>query len=452
MNRLARFLPRSIGAQIVLLVACAILLAHIAIGILFSLESRRGDEREGGPAGHAAVVLARMVNAAPPSERQALVDAFKRSFPDVEARLAPPSSSPAPEADAGRPPPDIRPRGPEERMLRDAGLEIRFEPPPSGPSLARERTVTVIMADRSELVVRGNLFPPPGGHYFPYLPPMIFFTAALVVLGAWAVRVLIRPLGDLAHAAENFDPTRDQEPLPENGPSELGALAAALNGMRDRIKTMLDQRTHMLAAVGHDLRTPITRMRLRAEEIEDEQIRDAVIRDLAHMGGMVNSALSFLRDGKAKEEIAALDLASLLSTLAYEQADLGQKVEYEGPVHFTARGDPDRLQRAFMNIIDNAVKYGGSAVVRLKLAGDQAIVEIQDEGPGIPGEQQAEMLQPFVRGDAARAVSKNSGFGLGLAIAQSIIDNHGGSLALANLAPRGLCVRVSLPVLGSPNR
>jgi signal transduction histidine kinase len=215
--------------------------------------------------------------------------------------------------------------------------------------------------------------------------------------------------------------------------------------MRERIKSLVEDRTRMLAAVSHDLRTPITRLRLRCEFIEDQAARTHMLDELAHMNAMVESVLHFLRDGQRRQQATMIDLATSLQTICDQFADVGHDVSYDGPDHVVIRAHAEELHRAITNLIDNAVRHGGKADVRLRLTTPTVTVAIEDDGPGIPDPRKEDMFEPFVRGDAARGMNDNNGFGLGLSIARSVIEAHSGTLTLLDREPRGLVAKVTLP-------
>jgi signal transduction histidine kinase len=233
--------------------------------------------------------------------------------------------------------------------------------------------------------------------------------------------------------------------LPERGPYEVRAAARALNRMRERIRSLIDDRTQMLAAVSHDLRTPITRLRLRCEFIEDDATRTQILDELSHMGAMVESVLYFLRDGQRRDGATWIDLATSLQTICDHFADTGHDVHYDGPDHVVVRAYADELHRAIANLIDNAVRHGSKADIRVTVAPPAVTVAIEDDGPGIPDADKEAMFKPFVRGDAARGMNSQSGFGLGLSIARTVIEAHGGTLTLRDRTPRGLIAEITLP-------
>jgi signal transduction histidine kinase len=216
--------------------------------------------------------------------------------------------------------------------------------------------------------------------------------------------------------------------------------------MRERIGTLIDDRTKMLAAISHDLRTPITRLRLRSEFIEDDGHRRHMLRDLDQMRSMLEAVLSFLRNDRRLEEMTLTDIATTLQLIADQFADIGHMVTYQGPSHAMAMARPDDLHRAVTNLVENAVKFGSEANISLTMSESGAIIDVADDGPGISDAQKSAMLQPFVRGDDARNMDHEAaGFGLGLSIARAVTLAHGGELTLLDRQPRGLIVRITLP-------
>jgi signal transduction histidine kinase len=197
--------------------------------------------------------------------------------------------------------------------------------------------------------------------------------------------------------------------------------------------------------VSHDLRTPITRMRLRAEFMSDTLERERMIHDLDLMDQLTQSALTHLKAVKDGSDREAVDLASLLHSVADRFQDMGKAVVVSIEARANARARPIDLDRALGNLIENAFKYGTPPVLRLRRTGDDAVIEIEDRGPGIPAAAREAMMRPFTRGDSARSMEDASGFGLGLAIARDAIVRQGGTFALCDAAPRGLLVRITLP-------
>jgi signal transduction histidine kinase len=202
----------------------------------------------------------------------------------------------------------------------------------------------------------------------------------------------------------------------------------------------------MLAAISHDLRTPITRMRLRSEFIEDDVHRSRMLRDLDQMRSMLEQVLSFLRNDRKVESMTLVDIASTLQLVTDQFADMGHKVTYDGPEHAMATLRPDDLHRSITNLVENAVRFGAEATIRLGVSPDMVTIEVEDDGPGISDARKDAMLEPFVRGDDARNMDEAAGFGLGLSIARAIVLAHAGELSLNDRQPHGLIVRIELPV------
>jgi signal transduction histidine kinase len=284
----------------------------------------------------------------------------------------------------------------------------------------------------------------------PWMMTLLFAVICVTLLGLWAARALTAPLSSFASAAESFSLNGAAAPLPESGPEEIRSVARALNRMRQRITTLIDDRTKMLAAISHDLRTPITRMRLRSEFIADDAHRSQMLGDLDQMRSMLESVLSFLRNDRKLEPMTLVDIASTLQLITDQFGDMGFTVSYDGPEHAMATVRPDDLYRTITNLVQNAVRFGTHCTVRLRITADTVTIDVEDDGPGISDDRKDVMLEPFVRGDDARNMDESAGFGLGLSIARSIVQAHGGELSLNDRKPSGLMVRVALPIRQQP--
>src|SRR5260370_32242290 len=232
----------------------------------------------------------------------------------------------------------------------------------------------------------------------PWIVTLLFGAISVTMVGLWTARALTAPLSSFAKAAESFSLNGAAAPLPERGPEEIRSVAKALNRMRERITGLIDDRTRMLAAISHDLRTPITRMRLRSEFIEDETHRSRMLGDLDQMRSMLESVLSFLRNDRKLESMTLVDIASTLQLITDQFADMGHKVAYDGPGHAMATVRPDDLHRSVPNLVENAVRFGAEAVIRLSLSPDDVTIDVEDDGPGISDAQKTNRLEPFVRG------------------------------------------------------
>lgn len=269
-----------------------------------------------------------------------------------------------------------------------------------------------------------------------------------ILVSVFLVRWLTQPLSRFADAAKHFYRSPEIVPVAESGPREVRALASAFNDMQRRIGRLIDDRTQALAAVSHDLKTPITRLRFRVDEIADPGARAAAEADLDDMERMLDQTLAYLRGDRADEEIKFVDLVAILETVTGDLVDAGRPVELEGAPSAVLPGRRLALKRAFANLVDNALKYGVSATVRVVDAADEVEVRIEDRGPGILEADMERALAPFVRLEPSRN-QETGGFGLGLTIAQAIIAGHGGRLTLVNRPEGGLQVLVRLPKAAS---
>jgi signal transduction histidine kinase len=266
---------------------------------------------------------------------------------------------------------------------------------------------------------------------------------ALLVLGGLLIRRTLRPLGTLAHAAGRFG-TGQEIILPEAGTGEVRRVIRAFNEMQNRIHNLIADRTQALAAVGHDLRTPLSRLQLRIEAVDEPELRDALGGDVAEMEAMVASLLAYLGGETDPETPVRTDLAVLVETIVDDFDDRGLPVRYTGPEHCEMAIRPVGLKRAIGNLIDNAIHYGGNADVSLAVEGDHVAIRVEDNGPGIPEEQIEAALTPFTRLDPARG-RNTLGLGLGLAIVRGAVERESGTLRLVNRAAGGLCAEILLP-------
>ncbi|MGO4175441.1 ATP-binding protein [Bosea sp. TAF32] len=271
----------------------------------------------------------------------------------------------------------------------------------------------------------------------------ICFGVGIVVVALLLLRWATRPLKDLALAAERFSLDLAPQPLSERGPAEVRHAARAFNTMRERIQRLVAERMQAMAAVSHDLRTPITRLRLRSELLEDDSTRELVDADLGEMEAMIDSTLEYLRGGVSSEAMRLIDLVSVIETIVDEHLDQRHGASLTGLTSAPVLGRFLSLKRAFSNIIDNAIKYGTAAQVTVTEIGDNLVVTVEDEGPGIPEADRERVFHPFVRLEESRG-RETGGTGLGLTIAASVIRTHDGDINLANRASGGLRVTITL--------
>ncbi len=469
-----RLLPQSLASRTIvfLLVGFALIqLLGLAVHTVNQIKLERLVEEQ--EFATRAAIIYRHIALAPPAERA--IVAAREPVPKsdtVSLTEAPPLDNtvpmPLPMAAAIRAgiftygiPPKIRPRGiilrvstHPERLWISFGLPDDlfegFPPfPPGGMSGGFPLPPEMAMPPVMWLTVTTRL-PPPA----PWRSPG-FATAfiVMIVLGGvvitLAVRQLLVPVKTLARAAEEFG--RDvvnAKPLPETGPVEIVTAARAFNTMAARIRRFVEDRTFLLTAIGHDLRTPITRLKLRAEYMEDEEQRAKMLADLDEMEAMVAATLAFGKDIAAAEPVVRLDLASLLRTILDEAADIDPEnagaLSYQGPEHMPVSGRPLALKRAFSNLVTNALKYGDAARVTLHPPAKGIVrIDIDDNGPGISADQMEAVFEPFRRLETSRN-RETGGSGLGLSIARNILRAHGGDIQLSNRRD-GLRATVTLP-------
>jgi len=307
---------------------------------------------------------------------------------------------------------------------------------------------TVIVSMQLEggdwLNLESRLRPPDFGWKLPALTWLGLMSLAMSIVVILMVRRITRPMAALASAAERAGRGEAIEPLPEIGPIDVRQTTGAFNRMHGRLQRFVKDRTQMLAAMSHDLRTPITTLRLRAEFIEDEETRNKILETLEEMQDMAEATLAFVREEVAVEPTRTVDLAALIDSVVVDLADLGHDVTFEQTERLTHACRPAGLKRALRNLLENAIRYGDQANVTLVERDDHLGITIDDDGPGIPEDQVERMFQPFVRLDDSRN-EETGGIGLGLAIARSIIRSHGGDIDLANRDEGGLRASIRLP-------
>jgi len=428
---------KSIGGQIAALVVASIVALHLILTVSFLIS--RPDRAEPPPdSAHQLADAALLLSGADASERPRILADIARAFPKAGIELLTPGTVSVTDGD-----------GQHLRNVR-RHLGHQYKVLALAPQDGAHR-IAVQMPDGTMLAGRVEQSPyPPRFWGGPWIITLLFALISVTVLGLWAAYALAAPLSSFARAAENFSLDVAGEPLPERGPEEMRSVARALNRMHERIARLMSDRTKMLAAISHDLRTPITRLRLRAEFIEDEGNRKRMLVDLDQMRSMLESVLSLLRNDRKIEAVTLVDIASTLQLVADQFGDMGHVVHYEGPQSATAVARPEDLHRGVTNLVENAVRFGAEVTIRLDVSGTKLVIDVEDDGPGISDARKQEMLEPFVRGDDARTMDDSTGFGLGLSIARAIALAHGGELSLHDREPHGLIVRMQLPVWQQP--
>jgi signal transduction histidine kinase len=304
--------------------------------------------------------------------------------------------------------------------------------------------VHINFPDREQSVFHAVL--PEGPSLFSDAALVYIITVGLIslIISWYLISRIVAPLGRLARAADEIGVNIDAPPLNEEGSIEVQIAASAFNKMQSRLRRLVHGQKEMIGAISHDLKSAITRLHLRAELLDKPQEREGFIRVVKDMESMIQSVIDFLRGIDTSEELRKTDISALLESLCDDLAEEGY------PVHFTPAKSlstmlchPMALRRSFLNIIDNAIKYGESARVSLQCLPQQITVRIDDNGPGVPENEIKNIIRPFYR-LAQNGKPDPGGIGLGLSIAQSIIHAHGGILSISNLTAGGLRVEIEL--------
>ncbi|MDB5687717.1 MAG: integral rane sensor signal transduction histidine kinase [Rhizorhabdus sp.] len=434
------FHRRSIGllGRIFAIVLLTIVIEFVASTLLYERASRLSvREDEAHRVAEHLVVAVKLLSASPVDDRPALADQLSTDRYEVRWRSLKSASPP------------IAPALPQMRMqitawepdLAARNLRLRLKSPGRNNVVIGALQLadgswmefsTAELLDGSTLAIN---------RIFLALVPAV----ALILLGGVLIRMTLRPLRVLATAADGIG---HGEPaiLTEKGPSEVRRVIHAFNNMQERITQLIDDRTQALAAVGHDLRTPIARLRLRAEAISEDALRTSVSRDLQEIDAMLASLFAFFGGEADPEPQANIDIAVIMATLVDDAQDRGLVAEYTGPDHFDLVVRPVEIKRALANLVENALRYGKAARLSLLPAHDHVVLRVEDDGPGIPAESLETVLQPFERLDPARA-RNTDGLGLGLAIVVRAVQRESGTLRLSNRPEGGLRADITLPIL-----
>jgi signal transduction histidine kinase len=439
MRLVARILPQTVTGQITGLVIASLVAASLVtfmIVLLFSYESELSKRSSFGIG--RVIAITKLAKAAKsPEDLSKLLEMARESGMGVR-------QIPLPQLAPSQGGPSEQERIADERLEHTYGVKVlRDRAPP-----AQRGTMVVRLDQQSALVFDSP--PLPGWMRFLLVPGtfvLVVFTLFILFIPVYAVRWITAPLSSIAAAAHSFGrPTSDDRILSEEGPKEVAQVARAMNHMRERIRAMIDDRTRMLAAISHDLRTPLTRLRLRTEQLPNPGIRDQMLRDIGKISGMLAETLTYLREDDRSEPMQRVELPSLLQTICTDFSDMGHQVSYHGPDRCVITCRRNTLMRAITNVVENGVKNGTLVDVRLSLAASHIVqIDISDDGPGIPESQRQKVFEPFFKSDSARTSTERSGFGLGLSIARDVVRRHQGEIALLDRAPTGLTVRICLP-------
>lgn len=447
--KVARLLPRSLSTQIAVLVAIALFVAQ-AINFVLLVEGRRQFRLQQvvGPA------AARIIDAEERIATGRFLDSQRRGR--IMLTLVNPIAPGAPDrADVEQ---GIK------AELTDAGLPVgavhtelraisRYDPRVARFGIRRARYLErmggelVIAVERQ----RGGWLVLSAGWprndlrlLWPlFLQTLILYVIVLVPV-LWAGRLVSKPMRALTLAARSFKPGEAEAPVEESGPQDLRDVIAAFNALRLRVTAMLEEKDRMLGAIGHDLRTPLAALRVRIESVEDETDRARMAETIAEMNRTLDDILSLARLGRPSEAMTEVDLGALIEAVVEDFRDIGDDVTVAESPRLTLRLRPSLTRRAVRNLIENAVKYGGSVAVRIEPATDSVAIVIADDGPGIAPDRLQDVFDPFTRLEESRS-RETGGAGLGLALARAIVRDAGGDITLANRPGGGLDATITLP-------
>jgi signal transduction histidine kinase len=460
MNRL---FPNNLFGQTLLILLAGLLVSHAAGSWIYTADREQAVRAVGGFATAQRIAnLTRFIQEAPREARPRIVAALTdQSFRVSLAAEAPPAaavdgdavvaeavksylvdrlslgSTRQPRVSAslaeGHPfgPRHMMPHGP---MMRGFGAAAGL----------RDLQVAIPLTDGPWLIFATGL--PGGGPAYSaqFLLSMAVMAIIILAVSMWAVRRMTAPLAGLAAAANRLGRDMSAPPLPEVGTVETRQAARAFNEMQTRLRTLIDNRTRLLAAISHDLRTPLTILRLRAEAVENEQERDRMLATISEMDSMIGTALQLARDEGAGEPRKQVDLTALVRDVVDEMSGAGFPVRMRVAAPILYKCQPGAIRRAVRNLLDNAVKYGKAGSVELHVEARSIEIAIDDDGPGIPAGELARVLEPYYRLEASRS-RETGGIGLGLAIARAIAQAHDGTVTLTNRPHGGLRAKIVLP-------
>lgn len=439
--------PDTLGGRIVLVMLVGLLAFHLGSLWLHQVgtEAMLGTTRERQLAERLAAAR-RAITDLPVAERDGIARALSSPSLDLrwtDAPLIGPIGKASPRAEAVQA--RLLELVPE---LSAGGMRLAYAdetrmPMPGAERVAHALVGAMQLPDGSWLNFSAALFRPAAAGHATLLSTSAM-AAGVLLLGYVVMRLIGRPLRALSDAADRIGGPQPATAMPESGPREVRRAAQAFNRMQARIDRLIRDRTHALAAVSHDLRTPISRLRLRAGFVDDADLQKQIDADLDEMDAMIGATLAYLRGDEEHEKPRVTDLAAILETLCDDAADAGGAVTYSGPRQARLSCRPIAIKRALANLIDNALKYGDAARVQLEDGPGNVIVRIEDDGPGIPEADFRTVFEPFTRLDASRNRA-TGGSGLGLTIARQVIGRHGGTITLQNRAAGGLSVLVDLP-------
>lgn len=470
---MTRWQPRTLFGQMLLILLAGLLVSHLIGTLIYTSDRVQAVRAIGGYAATQRIAnLARLLDEAPPAWRSRIAAAASDPTLLVTLSAKPPVFAAATPDDDFQPiqrylaeqlPPALADRlhvevsaaaapafgrhGPMGESMMGGGMQRGGPPWMAGAGGWPRLQAAVQLSDGEWLSFATAL--PNAAPATPWPFPVAMATMAIVVVLAsiWAVRRTTAPLRVLARAAEQLGRDVHAPPVAEVGTTEMRQAAQSFNQMQARIRRLLDNRTQMLAALSHDLRTPLTLLRLRTENLPEAEERERMLATIGDLDAMIEASLNFARDQSVAETWRRTDVTALATSMVDDMADAGLSVTMAPAEPIVLDCQPGALRRALTNLIDNAVKYGGSARVAIGVADSAVHIDIDDDGPGIPDAELQRVFEPFQRLEQSRS-RETGGTGLGLSIALSIVQVHGGEITLTNRPEGGLRARILLPLDG----
>jgi signal transduction histidine kinase len=462
---MTRFLPRSLFGQTLLILLAGLLVSHAVGSWIYTADREQAVRAIGGfSAAQRIANLTRLVQEAPRDWRERIVAALSDQTLRVSIAAQPPAFGDADNdsamstairdyltetvpADVARQPrvavsassdepsPGWHPMG--HGPMWGRGQMMTHGPMMHGLGSFRELQVAMPLPDGQWLSFETALADTGPAFSRQFLTSMAIMAIIILAVSIWAVRRVTAPLAALAVAAGRLGRDVAAPALPETGTIETRRASRAFNDMQSRLRNLIENRTRLLAAISHDLRTPLTLLRLRAENVEDAHERSKMLATIAEMDAMIGSALAFARDETINEPKGPADVSALLQSIVDDMRDAGLPVTMTPADPLIQDCRPVALKRAIMNLIDNAIKFGNTARVAVAATAQGPEITIDDDGPGIPEAELARVFEAFYRVEGSRS-RETGGVGLGLAIARSIVEAQGGELVLRNRPGGGL--------------
>ena len=445
-----RLIPDTIAARTLAVLIVGLALSHaISIALYASDRSSTLISIDGQHIGNRIAVIDRLIQRLPQTDRRRV--AALASDRDFEVTLTRQSALGSQPQTGGKI--DALRKSLLAHLDHSVSRNIRLQYQDRLPAKAGKKETAAIAMVRVSMSL-------PGGNWLNFSIPlqpsktlwtfrfglsMLVMLISIIILSAIVVHQLTSPLADFARASQRLGVDVKAPPLPERGPAEIRQAIKAFNQMQSRIRRFVEDRTQMIAAISHDLGTPIARMRLRAEFVDDEDQQKKMLTDLDDMQKMVFSALSFARDDSIREAVAMVDFRTILQRVCDDLGDTGYQVCLtleDKTIPCNCR--PAALRRALNNLVENAAKYGIEARVSAIKHPDAIVITIDDDGPGIPADHREDVFKPFYRLEGSRS-RETGGTGLGMTVARTIIRAHGGDIILTNREDGGLRMQVSLP-------